>query len=256
VRWLVFMTLVACQVSRSPGETRVVSLHDVTSEIAVALGARLVGVAEPMEPPPAWAASLREVTRVDGLESILAVRPSHVLGLGVVGEQDPELVAALRARGVEVVLFDPRRLEDVDAMVARVAAISSTSALPAIGELRRPGGERRVFVYDCCDPPFTAGGATVLSDLVTRAGGRNLFAGLDADWTHVSWEAVVAGKPELIVVHDYVWGDQDDVPGKRAALARHGLGDVPVVVLPLPLSLGGLGSREAFERLAAAIGGP
>jgi iron complex transport system substrate-binding protein len=254
-----FVCLLGCGSPR-PAGTRVVSLHDVTSEILVALGAPLVGVAEPMEPPPAWAAGLAGVPRVAGLESILAVRPSLVVGLGTIAEQDPELVAGLRARGVEVRLYDPRTVGDVENMVGTLAALhgrdatalrQTLHALPTAAPARRP----RVFVFDCCDPPFTAGGATVLSDLIARAGGHNLFASLDADWTHVSWEEVVAARPELIVVHDYVFGDQDDVRGKREALAAHRLGDVPVVVLPLPLSLGGLGSREAYARLAAALEG-
>jgi len=112
-----------------------------------------------------------------------------------------------------------------------------------------------VFVYDCCDPPFTAGRRTVENELIARAGGANVFADVDAGWTHVSWEEAIARKPELIVVHAYKWGDQGDLAEKRAQLAGlPGLAGVPVEVVPLGEVLGGLRSIDALEQLRVAIG--
>jgi iron complex transport system substrate-binding protein len=248
---------------------RVVSLHDVTTEMVIALGAvdRLVGVAEPVDLAPARAAALARVPRVGGLESILAVRPDVVLGLGVVAEQDPELVARLRDDGVDVVLADPATLDDVYALTATVARrVAATpgradalvaglrARVAALSAPAKVSARRRVFVYDCCDPPFTAGGRTVESELIARAGGDNVFADLDADWGHVAWEAAAARKPDLIVIHDYAWDGQGDVSAKRAALrAIPALGDVPTVVVPLGDVLGGLRSVDGLARLHAAI---
>jgi iron complex transport system substrate-binding protein len=246
---------------------RIASLHDVTTEIVVALGGTgaLVGVQEPVDTDAATAAAIAGVTRVSGLESLIVARPELVVGLATVGEQSPELVAALRDRGIEVYLADPRTLEDVHAMVrllaGRLGREAAGSALldrlagaegpaVAIADDARP----RVFVFDCCDPPFTAGGATVLSDLIERAGGRNLFADLEADWTHVSWEEVVARRPALVVIHAYDMEGQGDVAGKRAALRRvPGLERVPVVTMPLGFSLGGLRSVDGLVRLREAL---
>lgn len=94
---------------------RVVSLHDVTTEIVVALGAvdRLAGVGGPVQLPPEVIAAVAGVPRVDGAESILAVQPSVVLGMAVVEQRSPELVRLLRGKGIEVWLGHPARLEDV-----------------------------------------------------------------------------------------------------------------------------------------------
>ncbi len=264
--------------ARPGGAARVVSLHDVTTEIVVALGAveRLVGVSGAVQVPPEVARAVAGVPRVDGAESIVKVRPTVVLGTDVVAERSPELVAFLRGRGVEVWLASPTTLDGVFAVVAQVAA---RVGAPARGQalvnglqarvaaatrpgMVRAGGEapagtgpaRRalpVFVYDCCDPAFTAAGKTVISDVIARAGGRNVFADLDADWTKVSWEAVVARRPGLVVIHDYAYEGQGDVAAKRAQLrAIRALAGLPEVVLPLGLSLGGIRSVEALERLA------
>jgi iron complex transport system substrate-binding protein len=189
-----------------------------------------------------------------------------VLGLGVVAEREPELVSRLRQSGIEVHLVDPATLEDVAELTRWVAERVGAGARgeELLARLRAGGAEQvraraeplRVFVYDCCDPPFTAGGKTVLSDLIARAGGRNVFGELDADWTHVSWEEVVARKPELIVVHAYRYEGQGDVADKQRALgAVPMLGAVPTTVLPLGCSLGGLRSLEGLARLRSAIAG-
>jgi len=251
---------------------RIVSLHDVTTEIVVALGAtdRLAGVAEPVDIDSKAAAAIARVPRVGDLESILAVRPAIVVGLAVVAAQDPDLVARLRDAGVTVHLGDPATLDDVYRLVRdvgeRIAAAPAGEALAAqlaaqAGAPETPGppvhdGHRtRVFVYDCCDPPFTAGRRTVLNDLIARAGGDNVFADLNAAWTHVSWEEVVARRPELVVIHAYKYEGQGDAADKeRAVRAISALAALRTVVIPLGCSLGGLRSLDGLARLRAAIG--
>src|SRR3954464_5744764 len=85
---------------------RVVSLHDVTTELVVALGAtdRLVGLDEPVDPSSGVAAGVAGVPRVASLESILAARPDLVLGMHSLTYEDPELLTALRKAGIEVYL--------------------------------------------------------------------------------------------------------------------------------------------------------
>jgi ABC-type Fe3+-hydroxamate transport system substrate-binding protein len=276
---LLVLALVACADRESapdrPGAApRIVSLHDVTTEIVVALGAsdRLVGIGELVDATPEVQDSVARVPQVAGLESILARRPDVVLGLEVVGERDPELVAQLRDRGIAVYLADPATLDDVYAMI-RVVAVHAGAAGAGervVDELRariersidtaaREGSAARrprVFVYDCCEPPFTAGGDTVLTDVIARAGGDNVFADLATDWTTVSWEAVALRRPDVVVIHAYAMAGQGDVADKRRTLvSRSALAQLPTVVVPLGWSLGGLRSVDALERLRRAMSG-
>jgi iron complex transport system substrate-binding protein len=204
----------------------------------------------------------------------LAVRPDVVLGLGVVRERAPELVRGLEQGGASAYFPALARVEDVESMVREIgrrlgasqAADQLAERLRAATGLRAERGETsrgvererspRVFVYDCCDPPFTAARATVLSDLIERQGGRNVFADLDAGWTHVAWEEVVARKPELIVVDAYDDGRGSDVDAKlRTLRAVEGLGGLPVAIVPLRDTLGGLGIVHGAGILREAFGG-
>lgn len=61
-----------------------------------------------------------------------------------------------------------------------------------------------VFLYDSgTDKPFTAGSQVPPNDIIRFAGGKNVFAGLDARWSEVTWEAVVEAEPEVIIILDY-----------------------------------------------------
>jgi iron complex transport system substrate-binding protein len=247
---------------------RVVSLHDVTTEMVVALGAgaQLVGIAELFDATPALHRAVAEIPRVGALETILAQRPTAVIGLAITAERDPELTRALRDAGIDVHLPALDSLEQVYRAIGAVAdrVGAGAAGVRLAGDLRARIEEEtataarpvRVFVYDCCDPPFTAGGRTVLAELIRRAGGRNLFADLDAAWTHVSWEEVVARRPEFVLISAYRHAGQGEVADKRRALAAiPGLAGLPWAVLPLGCALGGLRSTEGLARLRRALRG-
>jgi iron complex transport system substrate-binding protein len=61
-----------------------------------------------------------------------------------------------------------------------------------------------VFLYDSGQSaPFTAPGLAMPNALIQLGGGINVFASLRQSWTSVSWEAVVARKPQCIIINDY-----------------------------------------------------
>jgi iron complex transport system substrate-binding protein len=253
---------------RAGDALRIVSLHDVTTEMLVALGAtdRLVGAQRAVQVPAEVVDALAQIPRVSDIESIVAKKPTLVLGTSVVAREAPDLVKYLRDVGIEVVLLDPQGLDDVYAGVAEVARRAKVpdGGADLMARLRGRSGERaaaapepvRVFVYDCCDPPFTAARRTVLTDLIERAGGRNVFAELDAGWTRVSWEQVIARKPQLVVIHAYREEEESAVEKKRARLAAMpGLAGVPVTVMPLGFSLGGIRSVDGLAHVRQAIAG-
>ncbi|MFE7131183.1 ABC transporter substrate-binding protein [Streptomyces sp. NPDC057638] len=115
-----------------------------------------------------------------------------------------------------------------------------------------------VFVYDNGDKTaFTAGGRGIGNELITRAGGRNVFADLDKAFGDATWEEVVARKPEVIVIYDY--GSVTVAQKKRKLLTDPALKDVPAVrnkrfaVLPLSDAVLGVRAPAAISKLAAQL---
>jgi iron complex transport system substrate-binding protein len=94
-------------------------------------------------------------------------------------------------------IFDvPARAEAlVDHMTAQIATVQAkVKRLPRVS----------VFDYDSgTSAPFTAPGLATPNALIELAGGTNIFASLEQSWTSVSWEQVVARKPQCIIINDY-----------------------------------------------------
>ena len=105
--------------------------------------------------------------------------------------------------------------EDVRALARIFAVEEQAEALIAAWELQIaevaaaiPAGEPvRIFYFDSGeDAPFTALAGSVMSDIMSRAGGSNIFSDVSGTWGNVEWEAVVDGDPELIIFVDYGFG--------------------------------------------------
>ncbi|GHG02718.1 MULTISPECIES: ABC transporter substrate-binding protein [Streptomyces] len=115
-----------------------------------------------------------------------------------------------------------------------------------------------VFVYDSGDKTaFTAGGRGIGNDLITRAGGRNVFADLDKPFGDAAWEQVVAREPDVVLLYDY--GSTTVEQKKRRLLDDPALKDVPAIrnrrfaVLPLSDTVLGVRVPAAVDKLAAQL---
>lgn len=115
-----------------------------------------------------------------------------------------------------------------------------------------------VFVYDSGDSSaFTAGGTGIGNDIISRAGGRNVFSDVNKTFADVSWEKVVQRKPEIIVIYDY--GGTPVKAKKKRLLDDPALADVPAIknkrFAVLPLSSAVLGPRvpDAVDDLARQL---
>ncbi|MBU6530337.1 ABC transporter substrate-binding protein [Streptomyces sp. NPDC057245] len=97
---------------------------------------------------------------------------------------------------------EKKAAEVTDALKKRVAAVEAETP---------PGDPVPVFLYDSgTDQPFTAGNQVPPNDIIGKAGGRNVFDGLDERWTQVNWESVAEAEPEVVVILDY-----GDLPAEK-----------------------------------------
>ncbi|MFG2717188.1 ABC transporter substrate-binding protein [Streptomyces sp. NPDC048416] len=117
-----------------------------------------------------------------------------------------------------------------------------------------------VFVYDSGDKTaFTAGGKGIGNDIVTRAGGRNVFADdlRTTSFGDASWENVVARAPETILILDY--GGTSVEAKKKRLRDDPALASVPAIknnsfaVLPLSDMVTGVRAPAAVTELAAQL---
>lgn len=104
--------------------------------------------------------------------------------------------------------------------------IADYRAEVARASTQAPPGDRRarVFLFDSAAPsPFTSGKNAAPQQIITEAGGSNVFADLDDSWTTVSWEAAAQRDPQMIVIVDYGVGPANTVAAKITQLRTHPL---------------------------------
>jgi len=214
---------------------RIVSLAPATTELvfALGLGDRLVGRTTWCD----WPAEAARVTDVGNgigpnVEAVAAQHPDLVLMYP--SEANRAAVAQLEALGIATAALKQDAIADwrgTVQWVARAAGVPERAdSLLAdfdrrLAEVRRrpdtgyriPGGPS-VFIAVGANPPLAIGAGSFISEVVTLAGGRNAFADLPGPSGAVSLEAIVARRPDVVLVlgPDSVIPDVTVRPGWRA----------------------------------------
>lgn len=219
---------------------RVFSHTCSNTEIVCALGCAqmLVGVDSDSDYPPGIVAGLPKTGRdLDlDIDEVKALRPDLALtSLTVPGHE--KVVEALRAAGLQVLVCDPQSLADVYANIRTIAhalgvpergealVAEMEAAMPAVEvRSRRPS----VLVEWWPKPVIAVARQSWVNDLITRAGGRNPWAEVDAK--SVPMEAAQArdALPDVVVMS---WcGVKESNYRSDVVRGREGWGVVPAVV--------------------------
>ncbi|MFI9626737.1 ABC transporter substrate-binding protein [Streptomyces sp. NPDC052042] len=266
--------------------SRVVTIHQHPAELMLALGLkdRMAGTAFPdsavlPELSKDFAAIPELAKKEPSFETVLDAEPDFVYGGygSAFAENEGRSRKAFAAAGVDTYLnreycgrnrVTMRDTYDEIRTIGGIFGVPDRSA-ELVADLRgrvdraaaavknRPAVP--VFVYDSGEKTaFTAGGKGLGNDLIGLAGGRNVFADLGDVFGDVSWEQVVARKPEAVVIYDYA-GSGSVEQKKRFLLSQPALADVPAirnkrfVVLPLTATLVGIRSAYAVDGLARGL---
>ena len=198
---------------------RIVSLAPSLTEILFAVGAgdQVVGVTDFCNYPP----EAKDRDKVGGfsadsisVETIVALRPDLVLALTSAHQT---LIETLSGLDVTVVALDPQTVEAVYDSILLVGRLTNhLEGAQATMETMRaqvdkvvetvaqiPEEQRLRVYYQIWDEPLMAAGPrTFPGQLVTLAGGTNIFGELSEDYPQISAEEVVARNPEVVMGPD------------------------------------------------------
>ena len=192
---------------------RLVSLIPAATEIlfAVGAGSQLVARTDYCDHPPAarLLPSVGSGIR-PAVEPILSFEPDLVVLFA--GPDNAASIERLRELGAPVFAIRHNSIADLYRNIRRLGTLTGRStaaeslaagievALDSIAERRPDGPPVRVYYDLWGEPPHTIGGGSYLSDLIRIAGGRNVFGDLDVPSPRVSLEAILAARPDVILV--------------------------------------------------------
>lgn len=191
---------------------RIVSLAPHLTELLFAAGAgeRLVGTVEYSDYPPA----AKKLPRVGGysrpdLEAVAALKPDLIVAW--TSGNAPNHLDKLRALGLPVFVTQPNHLEDIAALLERLATLAGSEASgkaeadkfrQRLAALRSQYANRpkvRTFYQIWKQPLMTVGQGQIIGDAIAVCGGDNVFGQLQALAPKVTVEAVLAANPEIVV---------------------------------------------------------
>ena len=192
--------------------TRVVSLNPVTTELLFALGAgdKLVGRTH-WDLHPSAARDVPDVG--DGMrpnvETVIGRAPDLVLLYA--SPSNRAAVQQLHAAGVQTMSFRTDHVDDLARIApliagalgdrARGAQVADTvmAAIAAVRALPETGVRPRAYWHVWDAPVLTIGRGSFLSELLTVAGGVNIFDDMAAPSPQVSLEEIARRDPDVIL---------------------------------------------------------
>jgi iron complex transport system substrate-binding protein len=190
---------------------RIVSLVPSATNTLIELGAldRLVGRTE-----YDTTAVLASLPSVGGglhptLETLIALEPDLVIRFA--GQTDIETPSRLDDLGVAHLAVAPESVTDVEGMIldlGRVVGYENRAAAlvetidSVLADIRSRVAARppvRVAWVVGGDPPWVSGSGTYIDDLISVAGGQNVFDDLGRLWAATSLESLIARRPDLVL---------------------------------------------------------
>jgi iron complex transport system substrate-binding protein len=208
---------------------RVVSLSPAVTEILFAVGAgeQVAGVTEYCDYPPETAGK----TKIGGfsgatisVEQIALLRADLVI---VSLDMHFKVIPLLERLAIPVFAVEPRSFADIYETIVNLGALTGhdNEAASVVSAMKQKlaaaaalwRGKTPVSVYWEVDyrPLMTTGGNTVISEAISLAGGRNIFADTALSWPQVSVEQVLLRNPDWLLAPSDRSGTFD-----AAALAR------------------------------------
>ena len=195
---------------------RIISLAPAVTETlyAIGLGAKIVAATQYCT----WPEEARQLPRVGeyadpGLENILLFRPDLVIASADMNR--PALVERLTELGIPVYVVYPRNINDALATIRALGELggNSTAAEKLAEDIEvrlarlaaKLAGQNKPGVLGTVmlDPLTVAGPETFVSDIISRAGGRNLVPPGPSRYPAWNDESLLTTDPDVIIVTNH-----------------------------------------------------
>lgn len=264
----------------------VVAIKSTSIEMMLALGLadRIAGIAYPDGPyakqwAPATALPLVS-EKVPGEEATLALKPDLIYAgwesnVSADGAGDR---ASLAAAGVATFVspaacqeaaYQPHPLtwddifSEIDQMgqifdVAPAAEALVAQQRAALATIKPDGRHLTALWYSSgSKTPYVGAGIGAPELVMKTVGLTNVAADVPMTWSSLSWEAVVAADPDVIVLVDSSWGSTakkiKQLEGNPATATLTAVRNHRYLVVPFPASEAGVRSVEAAQALSAQL---
>ena len=201
---------VTASVEQTSYPTRIVSLGASATEILFAVGAgnQVVARTDFCNFPPE-ASSIPSLGGFDGktfsLESIIAYKPDFVVLFA--GMHD-HLIEPLQRYEIQYFVSDATSIDKVLAEIAEIGKITGheEKALALVEEIQSSIDNlslisNKTVYWEVWNAPYmTIGSTSFINELISKAGGKNIFADVEQSYPAVNEESIIARNPDVIFI--------------------------------------------------------
>lgn len=199
---------------------RIVSIMPVCTEMACALGLeeKIVGVDDHSNYPPTILQKVEEGTLANvgdpldvSIETIIGLNPDIVLSDH--GEGQSQTVQRLEELGIPVIVLHPKNLDGVISDIQLVGEITGKNEeaealandlnqrIQEVKETAQNLEKSLVYVeYYFNGGYWTVGSKSFITELISTAGGTNVFGEMQDEYLSTSTEGVLQANPEIIII--------------------------------------------------------
>lgn len=201
---------VTASVEQNSYPTRIVSLGASATEILFAVGAgeQVVARTDFCNFPPE-ASSIPSLGGFDGktfsLESIIAYKPDFVVLFA--GMHD-HLIEPLQRYEIQYFVSDATSIDKVLSEIQEIGKITGheEKALALVEEIQSSIDNlslisNKTVYWEVWNAPYmTIGGTSFINALITKSGGKNIFADVEQAYPSVNEESIIARNPDVIFI--------------------------------------------------------
>jgi iron complex transport system substrate-binding protein len=211
----VFFIISACLCqTANGGKLRVVSLAPNITEILFALGLtekEIVGATDYCDYPDAVNKILKvgSLTTVN-IETIIALEPDYVFS---VGNESGPLNSRLKNVGLNVVVVNAENIDETFTNIIKIGEILNRGerAKETVDQMRRRllevknkvakiKNKKRVYVEIWDDPLTSCGRGSLVDEVITKAGGKNITGNIRALYPTINQEIIINRNPDFIIL--------------------------------------------------------
>ena len=268
------MCLASRQVTDELGRTVVVPDHPhrliclapsvVDDVYSLGAGSNVIAVSDyTTYPPEAAKKSTIGAPLNPSLEKIIALHPDLVLGTG--GINQIPVIDQLAHYGIPVFMVNPHGIAGIYKSVVSLgeALNRQAQARALVNDLKareqavraRIRGKPviRLFMPIWYDPIITIGKHAFITELITAAGGSSITSDIPQEWPQVSLEAMIARKPDALLLIKGSRLSLDDLVGRPGWQALTAVRNRRVYYVDKRIELPGPAAIYAMEELAKEL---
>lgn len=144
--------------------------------------------------------------------------------------------------------------------VADAGASLAAAQRDALSTIAPVDGELRALWYSSGeDAPYVGAGSGAPQLVLDAAGLTNVASDIDETWTTMSWEAMAASDPDVIVLVDAPWHTAaskiDRLRANPATAQLPAVAQERFVIVPFPIAEAGVGTVDAVRLVADGVRG-